>query len=99
MRGADEPKMMAGHQATRRMAKCCVPNGVGEPRSLAKSMRVLNEARIRMKKKTLCRRDRLTRSIICIGTKNRNVQLENDQTPDGWVKAWRTTERRTRSRS
>jgi hypothetical protein len=62
-------------------------------------MRVLNEARIRMKKKTLCRRDRSTRLVVYIGTKNRNVQLENDQTPDSWVKAWRTTERRTRSRS
>jgi len=53
MRYADEPKTMAGHQATKRMAKCCVPNAVGTGRSLIKSMTVLNEARIRMKKKTL----------------------------------------------
>jgi hypothetical protein len=43
---------MTGHQATKRMATCCVPNGVGES-FLAKSMTVLNEARKRMKKKTL----------------------------------------------
>jgi hypothetical protein len=43
---------MAGHQATKRMAKCCVPNAVGTVRSLIKSMTVLNEARIRIKKKT-----------------------------------------------
>jgi hypothetical protein len=49
----DEPKTMAGHQATKRMAKCCVPNAVGAVRSLIKSMTVLNEARIRIKKKTL----------------------------------------------
>jgi len=43
---------MAGHQATKRMAKCCVPNAVGTVRPLIKSMTVLNEARIRIKKKT-----------------------------------------------
>jgi hypothetical protein len=53
MGDADEPKTMAGHQATKRMAKCCVPNAVGTVRSLIKSMTVLNEARIRIKKKTL----------------------------------------------
>ena len=49
----DGPKTMAGHQATKRMAICCVPNEVGEVRCLIKSMNVLNDARIRMKKKTL----------------------------------------------
>lgn len=44
---------MAGHQATNRMAICCVPNAVGITRFLIKSMTVLNEARIRIKKKTL----------------------------------------------
>ena len=44
---------MAGHQATKRMAICCVPNAVGAGLSLIKSMIVLNDARIRMKKKTL----------------------------------------------
>jgi hypothetical protein len=53
MGDADEPKTMAGHQATKRMAKCCVPNAVGTVRSLIRSMTVLNEARIRIKKKTL----------------------------------------------
>jgi intergrase/recombinase len=62
-----------GHKATRRMAKCCVLNGMGEPQSLAKLMRVLNKARITIKKKTLCRRDRSTRSVVCIGTKNCNI--------------------------
>jgi hypothetical protein len=49
----DGPKTMAGHQATNRMAICCVPNAVGITRFLIKSMTVLNEARIRIKKKTL----------------------------------------------
>jgi len=53
MGGADEPKTMVGHQATKRMAMSCVPNAVGTVRSLIKSMTVLNEARIRIKKKTL----------------------------------------------
>ena len=53
MGDADEPKTMAGHQATKRMAKCCVPNAVGIVWSLIKSMTVLNEARIRIKKKIL----------------------------------------------
>ena len=53
MGDGDEPKTMAGHQATKRMAKCCVPNVVGAVRSLIKSMTVLNEARMRMRKKTL----------------------------------------------
>jgi hypothetical protein len=56
MRKDDEPnelKMMAGHQATKRMAICCVPNAVGAGRSRIKSMSVLNVARIRMKKKAL----------------------------------------------
>jgi hypothetical protein len=53
MGDADEPKTMAGHHATKRMAKCCVPNAIGTVRPLITSMTVLNEARIRMKKKTL----------------------------------------------
>jgi hypothetical protein len=44
---------MAGHQATKRIAICCVPNGVGDFEPLAKSINVLSEARIRMKKKVL----------------------------------------------
>jgi hypothetical protein len=53
MGDGDEPKTMAGHQATKRMATCCVPNVEGIARSLIKSMTVLNEASIRIKKKTL----------------------------------------------
>jgi hypothetical protein len=49
----DEPKTMAGHQATKRTAICCVPNAVGVIRSLINSITVLNEARARMKKKAL----------------------------------------------
>ena len=53
MGDGDEPKTMAGHHATKRMAKCCVPNAIGTLWPLTRSMTVLNEARIRMKKKSL----------------------------------------------
>jgi hypothetical protein len=53
MGDVDEPKTMAGHQATKRTAICCVPNAAGVIWSLIKSMTVLNEARASMKKKDL----------------------------------------------
>ena len=63
MGNGDEPKTMAGHQATKRMAICCVPNAAGVIRSLIKSMTVLNEARARMKKKDL----RATQLVFVMG--------------------------------
>ena len=63
MGDVDEPKTTAGHHATKRMAKCCVPNARGTVRPLIMSMTVLNEARIRMKKKIL----RTTKWAFVIG--------------------------------
>lgn len=97
MGDADEPKTRAGHQATKMMAKCCVPNAVGVVRFVIKSMTVLNEARIRIKKKTLSK----TKVGVCnclIKKENNNAQLKNDHRQDSWMKSWWTTDGRTRWR-